>query len=367
MNVFWWRPTTDQPGYHGYRLWGDAFYYHHQANALADGKFFINPIRYVFDGVRGRERRSPAALHHLPLALVASGSTASPRTASCSGLLGVATIVVVGLVGRRVAGTAVGLIAATIVAVYPFMWINDGMVMSESLVVLMAALVLWTVVLVRQRRRRHAARGPLRARVRRRARSPAPRWRCCSRCSSSRSRSSPGAWPGGSGSARRGGLRASAVLAMRRRGSCTTCTRFDEPIFTSAPGSGAHSSAAQLRPDLLRQADRLLRRGATPSPYRPTGVDESQRDTCSASTRSTTSSATSRDSRSSSPRASAASGGSSSPGRPPRSTGGSKDAVACPSWISLFCYYAMHPVRGVRTRQDAAAQDHDPSHRASRS
>ena len=142
MNVFWWRPTTDQPGYHGYRLWGDAFYYHYQANALADGKFFINPVKYVFDGVEvASAGHPPLYTIYLSLwSLVGIDSVTAHRVVS--GLLGVATIIVVGLLGRRVAGAAVGLVAATIVAVYPFMWINDGMVMSESLAVLMAALVL---------------------------------------------------------------------------------------------------------------------------------------------------------------------------------------------------------------------------------
>ena len=64
----------------------------------------------------------------------------------------------VGFVGRRVAGPAVGLIAAAIIAVYPFMWINDGMLMSESLVVLIAALVLWTAYsFVSEPTTRHAA------------------------------------------------------------------------------------------------------------------------------------------------------------------------------------------------------------------
>jgi 4-amino-4-deoxy-L-arabinose transferase-like glycosyltransferase len=142
MNVFWWRPTTDHPGYHGYRLWGDAFYYHYQANALAEGKFFINPVRYVFDGVQVPSAGHPP-LYSIYLSLwslVGIDSVTAHRVVS--GLLGIATIVVVGYLGRRIAGTAVGLIAAAIVAVYPFMWINDGMVMSESLAVLMSALVL---------------------------------------------------------------------------------------------------------------------------------------------------------------------------------------------------------------------------------
>ena len=144
MNVFWWRPTTDRPGYLGYRLWGDAFYYHHQANALADGKFFLNPIRYVFDGVEVASAGHPP-LYTIYLAFWSTfGIDGVTAHRVVSGLLGVATIVVVGLVGRRIAGAAVGVIAATIVAVYPFFWINDGMVMSESLVVFVAALVLWT-------------------------------------------------------------------------------------------------------------------------------------------------------------------------------------------------------------------------------
>ena len=236
MNVFWWRPTTDQPGYHGYRLWGDAFYYHYQANALADGKFFINPIKYVFDGVEVASAGHPP-LYTIYLSLwsfVGIDSVTAHRVVS--GLLGVATIVVIGFVGRRVAGAAVGLIAATIVAVYPFMWINDGMVMSESLVVLMAALVLSAVVLVRQRPRDRvsavllglACGGGALTRIR--------DWRCCSRSSSCRSRSSPGAcaWK------QRIGLAGGGCGVGRRsswpRGSRSTCRGSRSPS-TSAPAS----------------------------------------------------------------------------------------------------------------------------------
>ncbi len=52
LNVLWWRPTTDSPGYHGYRLWGDAFYYHWQANALATGAWFVDPGPWFFDGLQ---------------------------------------------------------------------------------------------------------------------------------------------------------------------------------------------------------------------------------------------------------------------------------------------------------------------------
>src|SRR5215475_1840331 len=61
LNVLWWRPTTDTPGYHGYRLWGDAFYYHWQANALAHGAAYVDPLRWLLDG----SQRASAA--HPPL------------------------------------------------------------------------------------------------------------------------------------------------------------------------------------------------------------------------------------------------------------------------------------------------------------
>jgi 4-amino-4-deoxy-L-arabinose transferase-like glycosyltransferase len=60
--------------------------------------------------------------------------------ASC--LLGVAAVVAVGLVGRKIAGDRAGLIAAGIAAVYPQLWINDGMLVSESLYALVIAVTL---------------------------------------------------------------------------------------------------------------------------------------------------------------------------------------------------------------------------------
>ena len=79
MNVLWWRPTTDRPGYHGFKLAGDTFYYHWQANALAHGDWFVDPYRWKYLG------ENVASAGHPPLytiylgALVdGSGSTPSP-------------------------------------------------------------------------------------------------------------------------------------------------------------------------------------------------------------------------------------------------------------------------------------------------
>lgn len=57
-------------------------------------------------------------------------------------LVGTAAVVVIGLLGRVVAGDRAGLIAAGLAAAYPNLWINDGLVMAESLTALGMALLL---------------------------------------------------------------------------------------------------------------------------------------------------------------------------------------------------------------------------------
>src|SRR4051794_40342195 len=51
-------------------------------------------------------------------------------------LLGTLLVALVGLLGRRVGGDTVGLVAAGIGGVSPNIWVNDGLVMSETLTAL---------------------------------------------------------------------------------------------------------------------------------------------------------------------------------------------------------------------------------------
>ena len=125
-----------------FALHGDDFFYHWQANALADGKGFLNPYTWKALG-----RLQPSAAHPPLYSLYLSvyswlGFTTplAHRLASCA--LGVAGVVVVGFVGRRIAGDRAGLIAAGVAAVYPQLWINDGMLISESMYVVMIAITL---------------------------------------------------------------------------------------------------------------------------------------------------------------------------------------------------------------------------------
>jgi hypothetical protein len=143
-NVLWWRPTTNIHSYHyGYYLWGDAYYYHWQANALAKGYWFVDPFRFSLYGSTHR----PSSVHPPLFTTYLSvwswfgfDTVTAHRIASC--LLGAAAVFVIGIVGYRIAGAAVGLLAAGIGAVYPQLWINDGMLLSESMAVLTAAVVI---------------------------------------------------------------------------------------------------------------------------------------------------------------------------------------------------------------------------------
>ncbi|MDX6538495.1 MAG: hypothetical protein QOI71_105, partial [Gaiellales bacterium] len=59
-----------------------------------------------------------------------------------SALVGVDTVVIVGLVGREVAGPRAGLIAAALAALYPNLWAYDGALESETMAQLGIALIL---------------------------------------------------------------------------------------------------------------------------------------------------------------------------------------------------------------------------------
>jgi len=142
LNVLWWRPTTERAGYHGYKLGGDAFYYHWQANALAKGVWFVDPGPWVIDRIElPSAGHPPLYSSYLALwSLIGLDSVTAHRLASS--MLGVATIVVIALLVRRIAGDGAGIVAAAIAALYPEIWINDGMLLSETMAIFATAVAL---------------------------------------------------------------------------------------------------------------------------------------------------------------------------------------------------------------------------------
>ena len=122
-------------GYYRNRSLGynDAGYYSQTAISLAQGKWFVDFI--------GRPAAEHGPVTTLLLAPVSGVGSPVNWQRLVTVATGVATVAVIGLVGRRLGGEKVGLIAAGVAAVYPGLWLNDGLVMSESIGAL--TVVLW--------------------------------------------------------------------------------------------------------------------------------------------------------------------------------------------------------------------------------
>ncbi|MGZ6884609.1 MAG: ArnT family glycosyltransferase [Acidimicrobiia bacterium] len=114
---------------------GDAFYYSVVANALAHGHWFTNP----YLGSVAADHPPLTALVLTPATWVFGAGFAQRCTTIVIGTL---TVVTLGAFGRRIGGPAVGLTAAALAALGPSLWINDGLVMSESIVALLTVGIL---------------------------------------------------------------------------------------------------------------------------------------------------------------------------------------------------------------------------------
>jgi 4-amino-4-deoxy-L-arabinose transferase-like glycosyltransferase len=103
----------------------DAAYYSEHAARLAQGTWFTDP-----------ETGFPAAEHgpltSLVLAPVSWAHNPEDWQRLGTVVTGLATVVVLGLVGRRLAGPLAGVAAAGLAALYPNLWLNDGLIMAES-------------------------------------------------------------------------------------------------------------------------------------------------------------------------------------------------------------------------------------------
>ena len=121
---------------------GDQIYYNAQANTIARGHGFTD----FRDGSQQAEHPPLTALALTPTSWVMErfdpgGSHLLAQRLTMT-LFGAGVVLIIGLVGRAVAGDRAGLVAAAIAAVYPNLWINDGLVMSETLATLAVALAI---------------------------------------------------------------------------------------------------------------------------------------------------------------------------------------------------------------------------------
>ena len=114
-------------------LLNDSLYYTIQAGRNSEGDWF----RELLTSLPGAEHGPLTVLYLTPWSIGAGNNVAWQRFAVT--LLGIAAVFVIGLLGERLAGPRAGLVAAGISAMYPNLWINDSLVMSESLAVLIVA------------------------------------------------------------------------------------------------------------------------------------------------------------------------------------------------------------------------------------
>ena len=130
----------------------DNTWYWLQSQLLADGKGFANPliwykqchIDHVSCAVHHSAGKPPLYTMYLAVFhLLGLDSPLSMRLAS--GLLGTAAVVGAGLLARRISGSdRAGILAAVFAALYPNLWINDALILSESMYAAVIVGLLWT-------------------------------------------------------------------------------------------------------------------------------------------------------------------------------------------------------------------------------
>jgi hypothetical protein len=134
---------------------GDQIFYNAEANTIAAGHGFTEPLW----SVTHPGRPAPPAADHPPLTVTVLAGVnwlvEHPPLSAVAGdkfgtnvredryamvLFGTILVLLVGLLGRRVGRSVpglnadtVGLVAAGVVALTPNVWVNDGLVMSETL------------------------------------------------------------------------------------------------------------------------------------------------------------------------------------------------------------------------------------------
>jgi len=126
----------------GHLTGGDQLYYNAQANWIAQGHGFTD----FRDGTQTAEHPPLTALVLVPTSWVAEqfdpGGTHLLAQRLTMAVFGAGVVLLIGMVGRSVGGNRVGWIAAAVAAVYANLFVNDGLVMSETLATLAVALAI---------------------------------------------------------------------------------------------------------------------------------------------------------------------------------------------------------------------------------
>ena len=127
------------------RITGDPWYFTQQGRLIAHGHWFVDPyflrVLHVYD--QSAAHPPLFSLYFAGVSALGFQSESAYRIAAA--LLGGVGVGAIGFAARRVAGARAGIAAAVVAALYPYLWSTDMLVLSETLVALLTALVLLTV------------------------------------------------------------------------------------------------------------------------------------------------------------------------------------------------------------------------------
>lgn len=111
----------------------DATWYLLQAGIIGSGDGYLDPEAYFGRGEAVATANFPPLWPSLLAVVERVGLGGEQAYRLVGALVGTVTVAIAGLIGRRVAGDRVGLVAAGIVACSPLLIASDGSLMSESL------------------------------------------------------------------------------------------------------------------------------------------------------------------------------------------------------------------------------------------
>lgn len=131
-------------------LLGDALEFQQQANLLASGHGLIQPGPWYAHHLAQASADKPPVYPFLEAAISLLGGRNWAWHDIVDVVAGTATVWVTGLVGRRVGGTWVGLIAAGVAAIYPLLIAADGSLRSEPVFALLVTLSLLAALRLRE-------------------------------------------------------------------------------------------------------------------------------------------------------------------------------------------------------------------------
>ncbi|MEP6626196.1 MAG: glycosyltransferase family 39 protein [Acidimicrobiia bacterium] len=124
---------------------GDGFWYFIEARIIAEGRGYLAPGQFVFKGLNLATAEHPPLFPSLlaVTTFLTSGSVLALQLTTA--FLSALGVIVMGLLGRAVAGARVGLVTALLAAVAPNIWGYNELLLSESLLVATVGLFLLSV------------------------------------------------------------------------------------------------------------------------------------------------------------------------------------------------------------------------------